>query len=186
MTPTLCLRFGTAGLAALLLAACSGNQQLPPPCPDVKVLQDAATITKFAEGQGHDLIDIDFEGEIVDAAGACEYDVDDDTGEGNLAAEMQVLMQIGRGPANTDRKADIGYFIAITDQERNVLNREAFHGTVEFTGNRNRLNWTDEPIYLNIPLTKGKDGEDYLIFVGFTLTPEQVQYNRDQKIGNAQ
>jgi hypothetical protein len=186
MTPSLCLRFGAAGLTALLLAACSGNQQPPPACPDVKVLQDAATITKFGDGEGRDLIDVDYEGAIVDATGSCDYDVDDDTGEGNLAAEMRVLMQIGRGPANRDRKADIGYFIAITDKDRNILNREAFHGTVEFIGNRNRLNWTDEPVYLNIPLTKGKVGEDFLIFVGFTLSPEQVQYNRDHRVENAQ
>ena len=169
-----------SGVAALSACSLFGEDELPPPCPEIAVLGDAASVTQFVEGPGRDLIDVLVEGDIADANGSCEYDVDDETGIGTLAVEMVVSIELNRGPANRDRQADIGYFVAITDAERNILSKETFKATVPFPGNRNRLIWTDEPVYLGIPLKAKQTGKDFRIFLGLDVTRDELQFNRSQ------
>lgn len=176
------LGIATIALATLSVAACTIIESKPaPPCPKVTVLKEASSITEFVPGPGRDLIDVVYEGNMVDLAGSCDSaDVDDDTGEGDLAVELMVTMDLNRGPANKDRKAKVRYFVGITDSERRILNKKDFSGTVEFPGNRSRLQWRDEPIHLNIPLKAGKTGRDFVIFVGFGVTPDQLKFNLQQ------
>ena len=168
--------------SSITLSACGlfGEDVPPPPCPEISVLRDAASLTQFVEGPGRDLIDVVVESKIVDASGTCVYDVDDETGEGNLAVEMVVSIELNRGPANRDREADIGYFVAVTDVERNILNKETFKAKVPFSGNRNHLIWTDEPVYMDIPLKAKQTGRDFRIFIGLEVTRDQLQFNRRQ------
>jgi len=167
--------------AAFFASACTMLESEPaPPCPNVSVIKDTAKVTKFLPGVGRDLIDVVYEGTFQNPTGMCEYDVDDDTGEGNLAVELLVTMELARGPANKDRKAEVAYFVSITDSERRILNKQNFSGVVAFPGNKNRLQWTDEPVYLRIPLKGGKTGTDFSIYVGFGVTPDQLKFNRKQ------
>lgn len=172
-------------VAALFASGCTVLESEPaPPCPDVGVLKEAASITKFVPGPGRDLIDVIYEGKILSPRGMCEYDVDDDTGEGNLAVDLLVTMELNRGPANQERKAEVAYFVGITDSERRILNKQNFSGVVAFPSNKNRLLWTDERVHLNIPLKAGKTGTDFIIYVGFGVTPDQLKFNRKQIEGS--
>ena len=171
----------TIAIATLLVAACTIIESKPaPPCPKVAVLKEASSITEFVPGPGRDIIDVVFEGKNLDRRAVCEYDIDDDTGDGNLDVELMVSMYLSRGPANLDRKAAVKYFVAIADSERRILTKQDFSGTVEFPGNRNRLRWTDDPVFLNIPLKGGKTGRDFIVYIGFGVTPDQLKFNRQQ------
>jgi hypothetical protein len=174
---------GTAAfmMAALAASACSMfDKAPPPPCPEVSVLGDASRITKFIDGPGRDLIDVLYEGEIADAAGSCTYDVNKDTKEGKLDVEMTVVMNLSRGPADRAGKAAIRYFVAILGKDKQILNKQPFAAGVAFPQNTSKLAWTDEPIYLSIPLKAGQTGRDFQIYVGYDLSQEEVQFNRKQ------
>lgn len=184
MTQFAFFRPAVIAIAVLALSACEAMKSTPPPpCPEVSVLSDAATLTKFVEGRGRDLTDVLYEAKLVDAVGACDYDVEKKTGEGTLAVEMAVSMEMARGPANRDGKAPVNYFVAVVGKDRAVLNKQDFTGTVEFTGNRTQLRWTDEPVYLSIPLKKGQAGRDFRIYVGYDLSEEELEFNRKQASG---
>ena len=180
-------RIAAALTVAGLVSACTlfGEDEVPPPCPEISVLEEASNLTRFVDGPGRDLIDVLVEQKVSDAAGTCEYEIDDDTETGTLSVEMMVAFELNRGPANRDRKTDVDYFVAVTDNQRNILNKQSFKGTVEFPGNRNRLIWTDEPVYLNIPLKAKQTGRNFKIFIGLDLTDDQLQFNR-QKIRDRQ
>ena len=47
-------------------------------------------------------------------------------------------------------------------------------------GNRTRLVYEDQPVVLSIPLKAGAIGPDFLVYVGFQLSPEELQYNRQK------
>ncbi len=178
------LRPAVIAIAALALSSCEALKSTPPPpCPEVSVLGDAASLTKFIEGRGRDLTDVLYEAKLVDAVGACDYDVKKETGEGTLAIEMMVSMEMARGPANRDGKAPVNYCVAVVGKDRAVLNKQDFTGTVEFTGNRTQLRWMDEPVYLTIPLKKGQAGRDFRIYVGYDLSQEELEFNRKQASG---
>ena len=175
---------------ALLLAGCSTYRGLQEsfigralPCPRVSILADAATITRFKEGAGRDLIDVDFKGAFTDFTGSCGYDIDDDTDSGTLSMDLAVVMDLERGPANRGREIGFEYFISVTDSSKQVLNKEVFNVKVAFPGNQTFLTWSedpDDPVILTIPLKAGERGKNFSIFLGFQLSPEELLYNRRQ------
>ena len=118
-------------VTVLLLAACSSDDGPPPPCPIVVLVKDADRLTRF-EGSGRDLTDVVFETTIRNADVACAYD------DNEVEAALRVLFATTRGPADTARRADFRYFVAVADREQNILAREEFDlaATSRVTGPR--------------------------------------------------
>jgi len=176
---TLERRFRTAGRAflsailavtGLLLAACSSEDSAPPPCPIVVLVKDADRLTRF-EGSGRDLTDVVFETTIRNADVACAYD------DNEVEAALRLLFATNRGPANTSRRAEFRYFVAVADREQNILAREEFDLAAEFPGNRTEILQIDE-IDPTIPLAEGRNGADYVVYIGLVLSRDEVDYNR--------
>ena len=180
--------FGFAFLAVLLagsLSSCGLFQEAtpPPPCPTILTHQDASTLTRFREGPGRDLIDVEFEAEIIDARGGCIHDIDDETRKGTVEVEFVIELEVARGPADTDREVSLGYFVAIPQFYPLPEGHRVFPTKVTFPGNRTRLTMVDGPVHLDIPLQAGQVGEDFTIVVGFDVTPEELDFNRQQARG---
>jgi hypothetical protein len=172
-------------LCVALVAGCAlfGEDKKPPPCPRVALLPEAATLTRFADGPGRDIIDIVYRAEIADVRRTCEHDLEEETGEGMLDMEILVEILVERGPANSDRKADIGYKITVVDADRRDRDWAVFFETLEFPANRSRIRWTDEPRHLHIPLAAGQTGANFDVYVTLDRTRAEVEYNRDQGLG---
>ena len=130
---------------------------------------------------GRDLTDVLSEGRIVNYKGSCTYSTDSDTGEGTMDVEVRLDLRAARGPADTTRGAALQYFISVTDIDRKILSKEVFDIQADFPGNRTQAKIVDQPIYLTLPIAAGQTGADYLIFVGFQLTRDQLDYNRANK-----
>lgn len=167
------LRIAPLFLLTFLLAACAADEGPPPACPAVVVLKDADRLVKF-EGGGRDLTDVRFELDIDEAQLVCEYDDEE------IESAVGIRFVAARGPADTVRTASFSYFVAVVNQEREVLVREEFDLIIPFEGNRTRVAALEE-VFPNIPLRPGRDGEDYLVYIGLRLTPEELQYNRENR-----
>ncbi len=158
------------GAAGVLLAACTVKDTRPPPCPVVVVVKDAGRLTRF-EGSGRDLTDVVFETTIRNADVACAY------GDNEVEAGLRLLFATTRGPADTSRKVEFRYFVAVADREQNILAREEFDLAAEFPGNRTEILQIDE-IDPTIPLREGENGADYVVYIGLVLSRDEVEYNR--------
>ncbi len=148
------------------------------PCPDYKILADAARIVQFRSGQGTDLVDVNIDGRLGDLTMECKTELDKDTRKGAMEVDVKVTFGAKRGPANLNKKALLPYFISVTDHKRNVLYREEFKIAVEFPGNQSALQFFGETVKLELPLSAKITSRDYLIFTGFKLTRAQLEYNR--------
>ena len=169
---------GFALLATLVLAACQqGPERLAPACPTIAIVQDASELTLFVDGPGRDLIDVTLEARIMEFAGFCDTDLDEDTGAGRVDIDLELLFQAKRGPASANLEAQLSYFVAITDKDEVILARENFTIDLKFEGNRNRIGAV-ETLAQKIPLKSGEFGEDFKVFVGFQLSEEQLRFNR--------
>ncbi len=158
----------------LLLSACGifGSSSAPAvTCPEVIKVGDVARLTRFSSG-GHDLTDVAFEAALGKLGGTCSRG-----DNGSVDVQLTVEFIASRGPADHTRKAPFNYFVAIVDQNENILAREQFDTGVGFPGNQTR-NVITEELEENIPLQKGQQGNQFRIFVGFVLTPDEVAYNR--------
>ena len=163
-----------AGVLALafILAACS-EAGPPPPCPAIVPVADAAQMVRF-NGQGRDLTDVIFEAKIENYQLTCEYS--------DNVIESRMLLQIlaARGPADRDRVANLKYFVAIATRDQQIGAREEFELAVPFEGNRTRVIASEE-LTPRIPLKAGENGDNYLIYIGLSVTPEELQYNRENR-----
>lgn len=166
----------TALLLAPTLASCSIFQSKEtPPCPPVYILADAGNLTKYRPGNGRDLTDIAFEGEIRGYQGSCQYD------EKGAKVDIQVSFALTRGPANSDRKAQFSYFVAIPHFFPSPEAKAEFPVSVDFPEGTNYMRYTDEEVSMRIPV-KDKDViSKYEIYIGFQTSPEELEYNRQHK-----
>lgn len=154
------------------------DKPIPPSCPSVSILSNAERVTIFRPGPGRDLIDITAEARIDDFIARCLYDVDEETGIGRVNVELSLGMTAARGAANVDGVAEFDYFVTLMKLDKTILTKNTFTVFAPFKGNRFRLSAYDEPVILTIPIEPPQTGQDFLIYVGFQLTPDQLQYNR--------
>jgi hypothetical protein len=179
MTRHIALRLALLA-APLLLTACetlssldfSPEPEIPPPCPRAVVGEGAGRLTRF-DGGGKDPTHVLFEAEIGDLAGSCIYD---DT---EISVDMQIQILASRGPAATNDNANLNYFVAVARTDKTILAREAFDAVIELPGNQTR-NEIIEEIEQTIPIPEGYSGANLVIVVGFEMTPDELEFNRQQ------
>lgn len=171
----------------LSLAGC-GSSREPPICPSVSVINEAATLTRFAPGRGSDLLDVDFRAELADVRSACIY-AREGKGEDKSASKLVVAAAptiiAARGPANENRKADFQYFVSVIGPDRTILNKQLFPVNIVFPGNTTRMETVqdDPPVSVDLPVDPddGDGGaERYDILLGLQLSEDELRYNRRQ------
>jgi hypothetical protein len=177
-------------VAALALSGCQSYRDVkeswfgpsgdPPPCPNVSILRDAAEITQYREGNGRDLTDVLFQGKIDDVVGGCKYTHSGRFYDG-VNQSLQLVFNVERGPADRSREAEFSYFIAVSQFFPDPKGRQEFTTRVQFQGNRTKVNVVDQEVRINVPLKQGEIGAQYDIIVGFVLSPEQMQENRQRR-----
>lgn len=167
---------------ALVLAGCSTADRLNPfsssasslpPCPRLAVLDDVDRLTVFRDGPGRDVTDILFEARILGVRGECRH------GDGRVAVETDISFEALRGPADLGRQAQIRYFVAVVDPQRQILNKRIFEVVVAFPPNADRGVVTDQ-LQQMIPLTAGRSAAAYTVAFGLQLDADQLDYNRGE------
>jgi len=186
---------GKSFLAVFLmfgLNACGGYQYvtdiLSAPiilkCPDYLVLADAASMTKFRDGPGRDLVDVNYDGEITGLQLGCESNIDKKTKTGSMDIDVTLVFSATRGPANQTRKARFDYFISVVNPQQEILDRKGYPLVVTFPGNKTRVQFASKPVVMKLPITAIWPISYYRIFVGLKLTRDELRFNREKIQGN--
>ena len=161
--------------AAVLLTGCSFFQKDDPRlCPRVSILNEAASVAVYRAGPGRDLIDVVHEGRLGDITWSCKYSEK----EVSILTRISFLAQ--RGPASQDRKAEFQYFVAVRDHNQDILAKQIFATVIEFPEGRAQAGVFEE-IEQVIPLPDETSGPEFEIIVGFQLTEEQLERNRERR-----
>ena len=162
------------------LVACANDEAaVAPACPNIVIVKDTAELTTFRPGPGRDLTDVVLDARIDRFDGECETDLEPG-GSGQVNVDLQLFFEAVRGPANDTRAGKFSYYVAIGDSTGRILAKKVFDTAFEFEGNRNRVGGA-EKLTQEIPLKSGDLGEDFDIFIGFQLNPEQLDYNRAKR-----
>ncbi len=174
------VRLGATGLsAALLLAACSGQSETAtiPPCPRVGILADAARLTVFRDGPGRDVTDVQSISNVSGFSGSSYYENKQRT----VVVDLRIELTSERGPAaGGPRFADLPYFVSILDKNRNILVQQDFTLRADYPANSARVGLFDE-LEQRINLKDGEFGNAYEVLIGFRLTPDQLEWNRQNR-----
>jgi hypothetical protein len=145
------------------------------PCPYVKVLYDAARYQEFKDNE-ETAAAVGFTGEIQGVSAACEY-----RGVEPIKVRMNVGFSLGRGPQAVGDKKTYRYWVAVTARNHDVLAKEWFDLPVDFKG-KDRVDVNDKIEGIVIPRGKATvSGTNFEILVGFEVTPEMADFNRQGK-----
>jgi hypothetical protein len=169
-------------VALSLLSGCGftfgDNESIgpPPPCPRIVKVGDAITLTRF-QGASRDVKDVAFQAQVGEVASGCSYISEES--KTRITMVMRVQTIASRGPALEGDNAEFQYWVAVARIDGTILNRDAFDVEIELAGNVTRAQSVDE-LEQNIFLRSGEAGDNYVVYVGLVLTPDEVAYNRGQ------
>jgi hypothetical protein len=156
----------------LALGACNAHENdFAPPCPNLALLQDAADITRF-DGTQPDASKLTYAGRIASIPAACSND-----GKDRVKAELHIEALVRRGPAGQSDTTSLPYFIAVLEGDQ-ILQEQDFTLPITFKPNAGTANVTGQDIQITVATTAQKSAAAYRIFVGFRLTPAELEYNR--------
>ncbi len=172
-------RFIAAVVPVLLLSAggCAmfseGSANL---CPTAAILDGPGELVRFATGPSNGPADVAFRAKMKSVSGLCEMD------EKSITMELNVPMEALRGPANAKGEAQFVYFVAILDKDKKVLTRTKFPMVAKFQRQETKLEFS-EAVTVTIPKKKESMPQDYMVYLGYEMTPEELAYNRERLRG---
>jgi hypothetical protein len=144
------------------------------PCPFVKVLYDAARYVELKDNQAETGA-VGYTGEIENLASACEY-----KGDEPIKVQARLLFALGRGPQASGGEHTYRYWVAVTDRNRAVLDKQYFDLPVSFPAGTDRVEKTEDVFGITIPRADLKvSGANFEVLVGFDVTPQMAQFNRN-------
>jgi len=156
-----------------------GNAALPAlrnagPCPYVKVLYDAARYVEMG-GDPPAASAVGFTGEIENLSSACEYKSDQP-----IKVQTRMLIAFGRGPKAEGSRKVYRYWVAVTDRDRGVLDKQYFDLPIDFPAGTDRVEKTEELDGITIPRADIKvSGANFEVLIGFDVTPQMADFNRN-------
>ncbi|HEY5105972.1 MAG TPA: Tat pathway signal sequence domain protein [Caulobacteraceae bacterium] len=161
--------FGTKG-APLPQLANAG------PCPFVKALYDAARYVEF-KGDNEASAAVAYSGEIEGISSACAY-----KGAEPIRVALQVLFDLGKGPQASESHKTYRYWVAVTDRNHAVLDKETYELPVSFPAGRDRVMVSQDVGGVVIPRhDRNVSGGNFEVLIGFEVTPQMAAFNRDGK-----
>jgi len=159
--------------AALAVGGCSlvsGPEPRVVSCPPYGMLRDGAEFTRYREGAPHDLTNVELAAEIVNVSASCLLEPDPPNIEMTLGARIVAE----RGPAAPSPQSRFAYIVAVTDADRNILNRQVYPLAATFDGSARQAGF-EEILVLNFPLSEGQSAQDFRVFVSLQLQPEELE-----------
>jgi len=145
------------------------------PCPLMGVLYDNSRVVDFAQPNVERYANIEYTAEMQGVRGLCRY-VDTDP----ITMSIDIDMSFGRGPAATSDRQTYRYWVAVTRRGIAPIEKAYFDVDVRFPRGESVVNRTESIERITIPrAAPDTSGENFEILVGFDVTPEQLEFNRD-------
>jgi hypothetical protein len=146
------------------------------PCPFAKTLYDAGRYVEFKNAREASA-EVTYSGEIQGVSAGCAY-----KGEEPIKATMDILFELGRGPMAEGASKTYRYWVAVTDRNHDVIAKRTFDLPVKFPAGKDRVYITETIGQVLIPRAGiGTSGANFEILVGFEVTPQMADFNRQGK-----
>jgi hypothetical protein len=139
----------------------------------VKVLYDAARYIELKDNK-ETISAVGYTGEIQGLSSGCAYKSDEP-----IKVRMELLFALGKGAQATGNQHTYRYWVAVTDRNNAVIDKQYFNLPVTFPAGQDRAMVTDKIQGIVIPRIKPTvSGSNFEVLVGFDVTPDMVAFNR--------
>lgn len=156
------------------LAGCGNSDPnaYAPTCAPVGILADAADYTLY-KGDIPDIGQMISHGAITGIHGRCSNNKPGD----RLQTTVSVEMDVTRGPAAPTNSIKVPFFVAVLKDGALLWKHDA-EAIATFPSNVDHVRVRAAAVYLDLPVGRHLDGQNYRLEVGYQLTPAQLAYNR--------
>lgn len=154
-----------------------GNDDRPNvgPCPLMGVLYESSRMVDFAQSDNQRYANIEYTGEMQGITGLCRY-----VGDDPITMSIDIDMAFGRGPAATSDRQTYRYWVAVVRRGLAPIEKAYFDVDVRWPRDESVVTRRESIEQIVIPRANSEvSGENFEILVGFELTPEQLQFNRE-------
>jgi hypothetical protein len=146
------------------------------PCPFARALYDASRYVELKDGK-EAAEAVGYTGEIEGVRATCAY-----RGGEPIHVQMNVGFGFGRGPQAQGGSKDYRYWVAVTVRNMAILDKQYFDVHATFPSGQDRVEVTDHIQDIVIPRADAKvNGSNFEILVGFDVTPQMAEFNREGK-----
>lgn len=142
------------------------------PCPYVKILYDAARYVELADNRAA-LANVGYTGEFQGVRSGCSY-----RGDEPIRVEINALAYFGRGAQATGEQRTYRYWVAVTERNTAVLDKQYFDIPVDFDGQPTASVEIERTVVIPRASTT-VSGSNFEILIGFDVTPEMAEFNRN-------
>lgn len=164
-------RIAAAAILAAAATACSsGGNQPTLVCPVAAIAPELNIIPQFAPGSGHTPADVQASGTITSFKRTCSRAQNGIT----IHAEVGIL---ARRVSLAITQTTLPYFIAVADSHQHILAKEEFNLDASFVGGDSYRTFSSD-FTIRLPLHSVTAGGDYVVLVGFQLTPAERDFLR--------
>ena len=149
------------------------------PCPYVKVLYDASRYVELKDDRETSSA-VGWTGEIQNLNSDCRYR------NGKviepISVKMNVNFALGRGPQAKGDTHAYRYWVAVTGPQNIILAKNWFDLPARFAPGEDRVRMSQLIDTISIPrASKAVSGSNFEVLVGFDVTPQMAEFNRDGK-----
>ena len=163
---------GCGSVGDALEEARANSAANPAPCPNAFALDEAARMIVF-DGEPS-LEAVAWSAEVTDVRTSCRY-----TTDRPIEARVEMDFAVGKGPAASGDTLDVTYFVAVTRRDKDLIAKEEFTVPVTVRDGLATVELTEKIREIVIPRAgENTSGTNFEIAVGFSLSREQLLYNR--------
>ncbi|TPW35828.1 hypothetical protein [Oecophyllibacter saccharovorans] len=178
-TTRLGLTLGSLVLTGLLGGCADENQvtsvKFAPACPTIEVPGVAADRNLY-DGQGLDVAHLVSQTQIVNVHGDCDKGGQDSSHRPLTRVRVSVDLHLERGPAATQNRITVPYFIAIT-RNGAIVDKKVFEDTFPLTAHKPSETVSTPLRLIDLPSGSNAHYSPYTLEAGLQLTHGELDYN---------
>ena len=150
--------------------------ELPANCPQIKVLDDLASITQFLNPKSPKSEEMIAAASFASLDATCSVAPSSVTLEITLDFEGQVG-PIGKKNQSSEANFAYPYFLSVITPSGQILSKDVFALSMIYSDGKDMVHKQDR-LRQTIPLMSGKAANQYQIVIGFQLSEDELAYNR--------
>ncbi|MFP4097181.1 MAG: hypothetical protein ACLFP8_00635 [Alphaproteobacteria bacterium] len=150
------------------------------PCPKVEIVDDLSSISDFSNPRKQIEQNLISRVDLKSAESTCKLS------SKTAIADLKLLFEGKLGPKGRNSSTEkpffsYPFFVAVTTPTGRIIAKEIFAASITYATNE------EEHIYFEslrqiIPIKSKNQANNYRILIGFQVTPEQLDYNREHMV----
>ncbi len=143
-------------------------------CPKPMILADAISINEFMDFGSFDEANVIYRGRIDRVDYECNVE------QGYSLGNLYIIGTISLGQRAMDNNYELPAFIAIVNNKKEVLSRKYIDIDVDIPDGASLARFEYVVNNYRLDFEQSQRSQDYKILVGFKLTADQIEYNKNK------